>query len=105
MSTERGGNGIGEIGDLVKAYARQELVGPLRNMGRFVGLGIAGALMLGIGLMLLALGGLRAIQAEAADTFDGNWSFVPYVIMLIAIGIAMVLIGMRIMKGIDDDRR
>ena len=105
VSTDRGGNGIGDVGEMVKAYARQELVGPLRNVGRFVGFGVAGALLLGLGLMLLALGGLRAIQAEAADTFDGNWSFVPYVIMLVAIGVAMALIGMRIMKGIDDDRR
>ncbi len=105
MSTSQGGNGIGDVSDLVKAYARQELVGPLRNVGRFVGLGLGGALFLGLGLLLLALGGLRAIQAEAADTFDGNWSFVPYVIILVAIGLAMGLIGVRIMKGIDDEQR
>lgn len=104
VTTERHGAriGIGDVADQVKAYAKQQLVDPFRSLGRLLGLGIAGSLCMAIGILLLALGVLRAIQTEADDVFDGNWSFVPYLIVLVPIGIAMALIGSRITKGVDD---
>src|SRR5207302_11445832 len=50
--------------DLVRAYAKQETVEPLRGVGRFVAFGLAGSFLVGIGLVLLALGALRALQNE-----------------------------------------
>ncbi len=95
-------DGVGDVIDLVKAYAQQELVGPLRHTGRFVGFGIVGALMLGLGLLLLAVGLLRMLQVEFPDAFDGWGSVLPYAIVLATIVVAMALIGLRMTKGIDE---
>jgi hypothetical protein len=69
---------LGEVWEMVVAYARQETLDPLRRLGRFVVYGTLGSVFLGIGLVLLALGGLRALQTETDGTFDGNWSWAPY---------------------------
>ena len=72
------------------AYFRQETVEPVRNLGRFVGLGVAGSLLLGIGVGLLLLATLRFFQTETGSTFTGHLSWVPYLIMMI---VALVLAG------------
>ena len=73
---------VGEVVDLVKDYARQETLGPLKGAGRWLALGAVGSVFLGLGLMLILLGVLRLLQTEV-DAFDGSWSFVPYVIVLV----------------------
>lgn len=73
---------MGEVVDLVKDYARQETLGPLKGAGRWLALGAVGSVFLGLGLMLILLGVLRLLQTEV-DAFDGSWSFVPYVIVLV----------------------
>lgn len=72
---------VGEVVDLVKEYAKQETVGPLKGAGRWLGLGAVGAIFLGLGLTFVLLGVLRLLQTET-DAFDGSWSFVPYVLVL-----------------------
>lgn len=81
---------IGELWRMVLAYVRQETVEPVRNLGRFVAFGVAGSLMLGLGVGLLILATLRFFQSETGSTFTGHLSWVPYVIMLI---VAVVLAG------------
>ena len=81
---------IGELWRLVVAYFRQETVEPVRNLGRFVAYGVAGSLVLGIGVGLLILATLRFFQTETGSTFTGHLSWVPYVIMMI---VALVLAG------------
>lgn len=75
---------VTELWELVRAYAKQETVEPLKGIGRYLAFGIAGSLSLGLGVALLALAGLRALQTETGEAFDGNWSFVPYLLVLIA---------------------
>lgn len=72
-----------ELKDLVVAYAKQETVEPLKNLGRFIGFGIAGSMLLAMGLVLLVLAVLRALQTELDGTFDGDWSFAPYLLTLV----------------------
>jgi predicted cobalt transporter CbtA len=84
---------VQELWDLVVAYARQETVEPLKGLGRFVAFGVGGSLLVGIGVVLLLLGGLRALQEEATSTFDGNWSWAPYLLTLVA---AVVVIGLAV---------
>jgi hypothetical protein len=90
---------VRELRDLVVTYAKQETVDPLKGLGRYVGFGIGGAMLLGLGLTFLALGGLRALQTETGTTFHGNWSWAPYAIIvatLVALaGIAWVSRGKR----------
>lgn len=82
--------GVGDLVDLVKAYAKQETLDPLKGVGRWVGLGIAGSLLLMIGLVELSLAMLRALQTETGSTFTGNWSWAPHALTLVAI---LVVVG------------
>ena len=40
---------LSDVVELVKSYARQETLGPLRGAGRWIAFGLAGALFLGLG--------------------------------------------------------
>lgn len=75
---------VSELVDLVKAYAAQETVEPLKRLGRYVALGLAGSVVLAIGLVELAVALLRALQTQTGDAFDGGWSFVPYFLVTLA---------------------
>ena len=75
-----------ELFQLVVGYAKQETLDPVKNLGRFIGYGMAGALLGSLGAVLLLLGTLRLLQTETGDTFDGNWTFVPYVVVLVVSG-------------------
>jgi hypothetical protein len=73
-----------ELRELVVAYAKQETVEPLKGLGRYVGFGVAGALLMGTGIVFVAIGALRALQGwgEGGRRFNGNMSWAPYVIVL-----------------------
>ncbi len=87
---------IGEVIDLVKSYARQETMAPMRGAGRWAAWGTAGAILLGTGTMLLVLGLLRLLQNELAPTFSGRWmSLLPYVAALV---LCFVVIGVAISR-------
>ena len=88
-----------ELWDLLKAYAKQETIEPLRGVGRFLAFGALGSVVLGTGLVLLALAGLRALQTETGTTFTGNWSWAPYLIVLAAIVVVLALTLSRIKRG------
>jgi hypothetical protein len=88
-----------EFAQLVVDYAKQETLGPLKGLGRYVALGAVGSVALSAGGILLVLAGLRALQTETGTTFEGNLSWLPYVITAAA---AMGVIGLavwRITKG------
>ena len=87
----RDSTNVGEVVDLVKDYARQETLGPLRGAGRWLAFGTLGAILLATGTSILVLGILRYFQTEHAHTFAGKWvSLVPYVI---ALAISLTVIG------------
>lgn len=92
------GASLGEVIDLVKTYARQETLGPLKGAGRWIAFGAAGAVALGFGLSMLLLGLLRLLQNEAPEVFDGNWSWAPYAITLVAAVLVMGLAFMHVKK-------
>jgi hypothetical protein len=85
-----------ELFELTKSYARQETIDPLKGIGRYLALGVAGALALGIGVILLMLAGLRALQTETGSTFTGNWSWLPYLIVLVVAALLVALAISRI---------
>lgn len=78
---------LGEVVDLVRDYAKQETLGPLAGAGRWLALGAAGAVLLGLGSVFGLIGVLRLLQTETS-AFDGAWSWVPYLIVLV-IGVAV----------------
>ena len=98
-----GGGGLtatgGDFVQLVVAYAKQETLGPLKDLGRFVAFGIAGSLALALGSVLLLLAALRALQSETGSTFTGHLSWIPYVITAALATAVMALSVWRIAKG------
>jgi hypothetical protein len=92
-----GDNQVSEIIALVKTYAKQETIDPLKGIGRYLLFGVAGSLALGIGVVLVLIALLRVLQTETGSAFDGNWSWVPYVITLVVTaavaGLAIMGIG------------
>ena len=73
-----------ELWELSTAYAKQETLDPLKGLGRFLSYGLSGALLLGIGVTLFLLSGLRALQTETGTTFTGSLSWIPYLIIMVA---------------------
>lgn len=82
---------VDELRELVIDYARQETVDPLRHIGRSVKFGLAGALLMGMGVVLLALAGLRALQTETVGRLDEGLSWAPYVIVVAGLLAALAL--------------
>ena len=75
---------------------------PLTQLGKTLKLGILGALSIGVGLVFLAIAGLRLLQTEASGMFDGNMSPLPYVLVLAGVVVvlaAAALIRTRLSKG------
>ena len=75
-----------DLFQLVVGYAKQETLDPIRNLGRFLGFGLAGALVGSLGAVLLLLGGLRLLQTETGSAFDGRRTWIPYVLVLVVSG-------------------
>jgi hypothetical protein len=94
-STRRESASVGEVVEYVKTYAKQETIGPLRNVGTFIGYGAAGAVPLALGLLLLLLGLLRVLQTETGWDTSQYWSWVPY---LIVFTVAAVLLGLTLWR-------
>jgi len=100
-----GGNGSGgggrtpplpqlvtELRELVVTYVKQQTIIPLRQLGRYVGFGIGGSLLLGFGVVFLSMAGLRALQTETNGAFSDDWSWVPYLIMVVALALGAALV-------------
>jgi hypothetical protein len=65
---KKGKDGPSELLDYVVAYAKQETLDPIVRQAKSLGKGIAGAFLLAIGTVLLAIGFLRALQAQFGST-------------------------------------
>jgi hypothetical protein len=81
-----------ELKDLIVAYLKQETVVPLKQLGRYLAFGIAGSLLMGVGVILMSLGLLRLLQTQTGDTFADDWSWVPYLIVFAALVIGAAIV-------------
>ena len=90
-SSDNGSHGLRNAGDdafqLTVDYLKQEVVEPLRGLGRFLYMGIAGSFFLAFGLLLILLGVLRLLQTETGSALTGDWSWVPYAVTVAALRI------------------
>ena len=98
-SSRRDSVDIGAVVELVKDYAEQETLGPIRGAGKWLGMGAAGAALLGAGCAVLILGILRMVQTEFGKSFTSTWTnMLPYVIALIGAALVMAVAAWRISK-------
>ncbi len=72
-----------ELKQLTVDYAKQETIDPLKGVPRFLAAGVAGSVLLGIGLILWIVGILRLVQVETGSRFSGHLTWVPYLITLV----------------------
>lgn len=83
---------VRELWSLLKSYARQETVDPLKSLGRSLGWGLLGAVLVSASVMFLGLAVLRVLQSETA-VFADRLSWLPYlivsVLMVAVIGLAL----------------
>jgi hypothetical protein len=85
--------------ELVIDYAKQETLGPLKGLVRFAAFGVSGSLALSVGVVVLLVALLRALQTETGATFGGELSWLPYVITAGAALLVAGLAGWRITRG------
>lgn len=88
---------IRELVELIRTYAKQELVDPLRGLPLYLGFGLAGAIACVLGAGLVLLGVLRALQTELIEgkASDGT-SVAPYFIVTAVAAVLIVILARRI---------
>jgi hypothetical protein len=91
--SDNGSHGLRHAGDdafqLTVDYLKQETIEPLRGLGRFLYMGIAGSFCLAFGILLILLGVLRLLQTETGTALTGDWSWVPYAAVVV-LGLAVI---------------
>lgn len=87
-----------QLWTLVVAYLKQETVQPIKGLGRFVAFGVAGSMVGAVGLVLLVVAGLRAMQEEVG-AFGGAHSWIPYLVCGAGTVVIMAVTGLRMLKG------
>ena len=94
--SENGQHGLRHAGDdafqLTVDYLKQETIQPLKGLGRFLYMGIAGSFFLAGGILLVLIGILRLLQTETGTALTGDWSWVPYLSVMV-LGIAVIVVA------------
>ncbi|MCB0952174.1 MAG: phage holin family protein [Microthrixaceae bacterium] len=102
------GTQVRELKDLVVTYAKQETIDPLKTLGRHLGLGISGSILIGIGWVFALLAILRGLQQ--IDFFNdpgapegGTWSWMPYLIVTVVGAAVAGLYGRALAKRLEQN--
>jgi hypothetical protein len=107
--------GAPELVQLVIAYAQQEVVEPVVQQGKNLGISLGGALLMAIGTVLLAFGFIRALQVEfggagkelpknvygSVGHLSGTWTWVPYMAAAIFCALVAYYCITRITRGVN----
>ena len=101
--SDDGRHGLRNAGDdafqLTVDYLKQETIEPLKGLGRFLYMGILGSFFLAGGILLILFGVLRLLQTETGSTLTGDWSWVPYAVVVV-LGLVVIAVAIwRIMAG------
>lgn len=80
-------------------YVKQETLEPIKGLGRFLAFGVAGSVLLAVGLVLLLVALLRALQTETGTTLTGNLSWVPYGCVAVVALVVMGVLAWRVTRG------
>ena len=82
-----------ELWTLTVDYAKQEIKDPVKGLGTYLVWGSVSMMLIGLGAVLLAIGGLRALQTETGSTFTGSLSWVPYLIVLWGAAVLLAVVA------------
>lgn len=93
------GTHFNELLSLVLAYAKQETLVPIKNLGRYIAWGVAGAILFAVGGAMLTLTAVRVVQTETGHHLHGNLTWVPYLGGVVVAGIGGMWATIRIAKG------
>jgi len=96
---------VSDLWQLVRDYARQETVDPLKSIGRFLMWGVSGAVLLALGVLFATLAVLRGLQHETGRHLTGSWNWVPYAVALVVDAIVLALALRAIKKPITSEER
>ena len=99
QQSENGSHGLRHAGDdafqLTVDYLKQETIQPLRGLGRYLYMGIAGSFFLAFGILVILIGVLRLLQTETGTALKGDWSWVPYAVVIV---LGLMVIGVAVWR-------
>ncbi len=102
-SDDDGRHGLRHAGDdafqLTVDYLKQETVEPLRGLGRYLYMGILASFLVAIGLLMILIGILRLLQKETGTALTGDWSWVPYAVVVFLGLVVIAFAASRITAG------
>jgi uncharacterized membrane protein len=90
---------LGELVDLVVAYAKQETLAPIKSLGRYIVRGVAGAIFIAAGGAMLTLTAVRVVQTETGNHLHGKLIWVPYLGGVVVAGAGALWAAVRIVRG------
>ncbi len=90
-------NPIDEAKDLqamLVSYAKQETWEPIETLGKYLAWGLAGALLIFLGVLFIGLAVLRLLQSETGTVFDGQSfaSMGPYAGSIAVMGVLVLFL-------------
>lgn len=94
------GTHFSELLGLVIAYAKQETVVPLKNLGRYIGFGLAGAILMAAGGAMATLAAVRLVQVETGRHLHGELTWVPYLGGILVAGVGAAWAATRIGRDV-----
>ena len=101
-SAAQGAGGAKDVVRLAVAYAKQETVDPIKQLGRYLAFGASGAIFMGFGLVLMTLGVLRRIQTGTGTRFTRTTAWVPYTFTATAAVVVLALVAVGWRRSIRD---
>ena len=87
---------VRDLWQLLVSYTKQETIDPLRTLGRYLAFGLAGMSLITLGVFMLAMSILRAMQSMTGELFSGFWSWVPYVVAIAVLSAVIAFVVSRI---------
>ena len=94
-----------ELWELLRAYALQETVNPLKKLGGYLAWGVGGMILVTLGIFFLGLGLLRTLQTKTGSTFGGSWSWVPYFVVALVLSATIAFAVRRILRAQQAEHR
>jgi Putative Actinobacterial Holin-X, holin superfamily III len=75
---------VQEVRELLIAYVRQETLEPITKLKKYVGLSVGGALLMGTGVIFIAIGVLRLLQGT--EWWGTQWkSVAAYAVVAVSL--------------------